>query len=74
MPAANHPLLVSPPLIEPAVTRKIGLIRRRKRTLTPAAQLLYDLFDDGKKTRARSCIPPERGMPGARGTWCPVRA
>lgn len=54
MPAANHPLRVSLPLIEPAVTRKIGLIQRRKRTLTPVAQQLYDLFDDGKKTRARS--------------------
>lgn len=51
MPAANHPLLVSLPLVEPTVTRKIGLIRRRKRPLSPAAQQLFDLF--GKMSSAR---------------------
>jgi DNA-binding transcriptional LysR family regulator len=54
MPTSNHPLLVSLPLIEPTVTRKIGLIRRRKRTLTPAAQQLFDLFDEVKKARTKS--------------------
>ncbi|MEO8278522.1 MAG: LysR family transcriptional regulator [Ideonella sp.] len=43
MPGANHPLLVSVPLVEPEVTRKVGLIHRRGRTLAPAAQQLYDL-------------------------------
>ncbi len=43
MPGADHPLLVSVPLIEPEVTRKVGLIHRRGRTLAPAAQQLYDL-------------------------------
>ncbi|WP_298829796.1 LysR family transcriptional regulator [uncultured Piscinibacter sp.] len=43
MPGPGHPLLVSVPLIEPEVTRKVGLIRRRGRSLTPAAQQLYEL-------------------------------
>ena len=37
MPAAPHPILVSVPLIEPEVLRSVGLIKRRGRTLTPAA-------------------------------------
>ena len=48
MPGADHPLLVSMPLVEPMVTRKIGLIRRRGRSLSPAAQRLFDLFREVK--------------------------
>ena len=44
MPGPDHPLLVSVPLVEPEITRRIGLIRRRGRTLSPAAQQLYELF------------------------------
>ena len=44
MPGADHPLLVSVPLVEPVVTRRMGLIRRRGRSLSPAAQQLFDLF------------------------------
>lgn len=43
MPGRDHPSLVSVPLVDPVVTRKVGLIRRRHRTLSPAAQQLYDL-------------------------------
>ncbi len=43
MPGADHPLLASVPLTDPEVTRKMGLIRRRGRSLSPAAQQLYDL-------------------------------
>ncbi len=43
MPLGDHPLLVSVPLVDPVVTRKVGLIRRRDRELSPAAQRLYDL-------------------------------
>lgn len=57
MPGADHPLLVSLPLVEPVVTRMVGLIRRRGRSLSPAAQQLYDLFGEMK----------QRGRPGARG-------
>jgi len=43
MPSADHPLLVSVPLIDPVVKRKMGLIRRRSSVLSPAAQQLYGL-------------------------------
>lgn len=44
MPGKGHPVLVSVPLDQPVVTRRMGLIRRRGRTLAPAAQQLYDFF------------------------------
>jgi DNA-binding transcriptional LysR family regulator len=44
MPRGEHPVLVSLPLDGPVVTRRLGLIRRRGRTLVPAAQELYDAF------------------------------
>jgi DNA-binding transcriptional LysR family regulator len=55
MPGADHPLLVSVPLVDPVVTRKVGLIRRKGRPLSPAAQQLYDFFAEMKgKRRAAS--------------------
>ena len=50
MPAADHPLLVSVPLIEPVITRKMGLIKRRSSVLTPAAQQLYNLCSEMNAT------------------------
>ena len=44
MPQSDHPMLVSIPLVEPTITRTVGLIRRRGRSLSPAAQQLYDLL------------------------------
>ncbi len=44
MPAADHPLLVSVPLVDPVITRKVGLIRRKGRSLSPAAQQLYEFL------------------------------
>lgn len=44
MPPDRHPTLVSIPLVEPTITRTVGLIRRRGRSLSPAAQELYDLL------------------------------
>jgi DNA-binding transcriptional LysR family regulator len=44
MPGQAHATLASVPLIEPVVTRTLGLIRRRGRTLAPAAQALHDLL------------------------------
>jgi DNA-binding transcriptional LysR family regulator len=44
MPAGEHPVLVSVPLVDPAVTRRIGLIRRKGRSFTPAAERLYELM------------------------------
>jgi len=59
MPAADHPLLVSVPLVDPIVTRKVGLIRRKGRTLSPAAQQLYEFFVQMKGKR-RGPTPPVR--------------
>jgi DNA-binding transcriptional LysR family regulator len=54
MPRKGHPLLVSVPLTDPVVTRKMGLIRRRSALLTPAAQQLYSLFFESQHaTRTR---------------------
>ena len=50
---ADHPLLVSVPLYDPVITRKIGLIRRKGRTLSPAAQQLYAFFSEMKATRGK---------------------
>jgi DNA-binding transcriptional LysR family regulator len=44
MPPSSHPELVSIPLIGPAITRTIGLIRRHGRQLPAPAQHLYDMI------------------------------
>ena len=63
MPGSEHPLLVSVPLDGPVVTRRVGLIRRRGRTLAPAAQHLFDAFEGlapartGARNTARRAPP-----------------
>jgi DNA-binding transcriptional LysR family regulator len=52
MPGEDHPTLVSVPLKDPVITRRMGLIRRRGRSLSPAAQHLYAMFAQLKKKRA----------------------
>ena len=52
MPGKDHPLLVSVPLVDPVVTRRVGLIRRKGRSLSPAAQQLYEFFGEMKKAGA----------------------
>lgn len=56
MPPDGHPTLISVPLVEPVITRTVGLIRRRGRSLSPAAQELYDqllaLAPKAKKKKA----------------------
>jgi DNA-binding transcriptional LysR family regulator len=53
MPGADHPLLVSVPLLDPVVSRKIGLIHRKGRALSPAAQQLYAFFSEMKAKRGK---------------------
>lgn len=48
MPAEGHPLLVSVPRTGPTVRRRVGLIPRKGRTLSPAAQQRYDFFAEMK--------------------------
>ena len=52
MPAKDHPL-VSVPLAEPVITRRVGLIRRKGRPLSPAAQQFYEFFGDLKPKARR---------------------
>ncbi len=44
MPRKGHAALVSVPIVEPQVTRTVGLIRRRGRSLSPAAEHLYEML------------------------------
>lgn len=44
MPRKGHPLLVSVPISAPEVTRTVGLIKRRGRSLSPEAEQLYDML------------------------------
>ena len=64
MPGKDHPLLVSVPLVGPVVTRRIGLIRRKGRSLSPAAQQLYAFLGELKKRRRVSLSPRSRKAPG----------
>lgn len=42
LPVADHPTLVSRPLVQPTVARAIGIYRRRDRSLAPAANALAE--------------------------------
>lgn len=53
MPADDHPILVSVPLVEPVVSRTIGLIRRRGRVLSAAAQQLYEMIGERRESAER---------------------
>lgn len=44
MPSKDHPVLASIPLVEPVVSRRIGLISKKGRSLAPAAEKLYELL------------------------------
>jgi DNA-binding transcriptional LysR family regulator len=44
LPPGPHPDLVARTLIEPALSRRIGIIRRRGTTLPPAAQQFHDML------------------------------
>lgn len=52
MPGSDHPILVSVPLVDPVVKRKMGLIKRRSSLLTPAAQQLYNLCADWRGSQS----------------------
>jgi DNA-binding transcriptional LysR family regulator len=43
-PQADHPFLVTRPIGEPAVSRTIGVVRRRNSRLSPAAQRFLDML------------------------------
>lgn len=58
MPAGDHPVLASVPLVDPAVSRRIGLIRRKGRSFTPAAERLYDLLMELRPARRKAASVP----------------
>jgi DNA-binding transcriptional LysR family regulator len=58
MPHTAHPTLVSISLSDPVVTRTLGLIRRRRRPLSPIAQHLYELLkEEVRLNRKRTANP-----------------
>jgi DNA-binding transcriptional LysR family regulator len=52
LPTGAHPILVGVPLVDPEVVRNVGLLKRRGRTLTPAALALEQLVRD-----LPACLP-----------------
>lgn len=44
MPIEDHPTLISVPLVDPIISRSIGLITRAGQKLSPTAQSLFDEF------------------------------
>lgn len=58
MPPEGHSTLISVPLVEPIITRTVGLIRRRGRSLSPAAQELYgQLLALAPKAKKKKVVP-----------------
>jgi DNA-binding transcriptional LysR family regulator len=49
MPGRDHPILTSVPLVEPVVKRRVGIVRRRGRPLTPAAQEFHRAIVESKR-------------------------
>ncbi|MGF6978758.1 DNA-binding transcriptional LysR family regulator [Paraburkholderia sp. JPY465] len=54
MPGHDHPILTSVPLVEPVVKRRVGIVRRRGRPLTPAAQEFHRTIIEMKRAGAAS--------------------
>lgn len=44
LPRGVGAVLMGVPLVEPVVTRTVGLVRRRARALPPAAAMLHEAF------------------------------
>ncbi|MGU7772974.1 LysR substrate-binding domain-containing protein [Burkholderia sp. MR1-5-21] len=61
MPLPTHPILTSVPLVDPVVTRRVGIVRRRARALTPAAQEFLNAVVADRKPAA-----PARRKAGGR--------
>ncbi|MCO5397928.1 LysR family transcriptional regulator [Ralstonia soli] len=49
MPGRDHPILTSVPLVEPVVKRRVGIVRRRGRPLTPAADAFHQMILEAKR-------------------------
>jgi len=53
-PDKDHATIATIALVDPVVTRRIGLIRRRGRSLSPAAKQLYDAVVAMRPAKART--------------------
>lgn len=49
MPGHDHPILTSVPLVEPVVKRRVGIVKRRGRSLTPAAEAFHRMVIEAKR-------------------------
>ncbi|MGF6758727.1 LysR family transcriptional regulator [Paraburkholderia sp. GAS42] len=56
MPVREHPILTSVPLVDPVVTRRVGIVSRRGRQLTPAAQEFYRTIIDSKRSSGTGAV------------------
>jgi DNA-binding transcriptional LysR family regulator len=52
MPMRDHPILTSVPLVEPVVTRRVGIVKRRGRPLAPAAQQFHQTIIEARRGAA----------------------
>ncbi len=52
----THPTVRRIPLVRPAITRTIALVRRRKATLSPAAQAFYEMLADDQAKLGRLSV------------------
>ena len=79
MPVGEHPSLVSVPLVDPTITRTVGLIHRVGRRLPPAAQQLYDqirnMYDAPQAASAAAATEPAatKRRAGTNGARRPAR-
>ncbi|PMS17713.1 LysR family transcriptional regulator [Trinickia dabaoshanensis] len=61
MPGRDHPVLTSVPLVEPVVKRRVGIVRRRGRPLTPAALEFHKTIVETKRGGAVGADTAEIG-------------
>jgi len=73
MPRTRHAALASVPIVEPEVTRTVGLIKRRGRSLSPAAEHLYAMLRAVAGDVARSEMRSRR-VPAKTGKASRTRA
>ena len=74
MPRKGHPALVSVPIVDPEVTRTVGLIKRRGRSLSPGAEHLHEMLRAVAKKQAPAAHAGTHETPGAKGKGTEARA
>ena len=68
MPVRDHPVLTSVPLVDPVVKRRVGIVRRRGRPLTPAAEQFYRAIIDMRRGGGSNGDDPGTPTSGKRRT------